>query len=648
MFVQRCWLPAALLMLCLLPACTSSPRPEGSAASPPIATGLRLPDPSSLALARGASDGATGQTLTGAEYDPALPACNVAADGSACAFDAQWDSIAPDNADLAYGVYPFTIEGYTGPAELHLAWQEPPAAGELWVALADFPADRWRWFQPADASLLEYNANAPYFDGEGRCFAAVLLAGDTPLTLNWIRVGVEAANQPPVADLTADVTAGLAPLTVQFDASASYDPDGEITLFEWDWDGDGSYEEDTGITPTASHEFSAAGQCQVAVQVTDDGALTATDGLTVSVGDEPGWSAAAAVPGDIQHAVPLWNVNGNPAVFYPNGNNLAYRRATDCLGTSWGDEVVIDASEEMLHRFNAALVSGRPAVAYHRDTQVGPGEHFELRYCAAEDDVGLSWNAPLTLSAESQYTDSYEVPCVAEIDGRPAVLYAVEVVGARQAYFVRATDDYGASWGTPVSVGGPGLSFLSNLAVIDGEPACFVARTLTEPDDMQLYYVTGNDAAGSSFGTEQMMKSLGFQSMFMGKLAEVDGKPAVAYLLGADIYFLRATDAAGTAWGDTQTVATSSGMAIGIDLAVILGRPAVAYFVWWYCTSGEIWYVSAQDGTGVAWNAAELITDREFDMAYPPYHPPRIGHAAGLAAACTGGPGDPVKISVRY
>ncbi|MCJ7756063.1 MAG: PKD domain-containing protein, partial [Thermoanaerobaculales bacterium] len=45
-------------------------------------------------------------------------------------------------------------------------------------------------------------------------------------------------NQLPVASFTADPSLGFAPFDVDFDASASYDPDGIIAMYSWDF-GDG-------------------------------------------------------------------------------------------------------------------------------------------------------------------------------------------------------------------------------------------------------------------------------------------------------------------------------------------------------------------------------------------------------------------------
>jgi len=72
-------------------------------------------------------------------------------------------------------------------------------------------------------------------------------------------------NQPPVAVAHASPTSGPAPLTVHFDSSGSYDPDGRITNLRWDFgDGETSYE----LNPT--HTYSIPGTYQVLLAVRDD------------------------------------------------------------------------------------------------------------------------------------------------------------------------------------------------------------------------------------------------------------------------------------------------------------------------------------------------------------------------------------------
>ncbi len=74
---------------------------------------------------------------------------------------------------------------------------------------------------------------------------------------------------------SANVTSGPLPLAVTFDASASATTAGAtITKYEWDLDGDGTFETDTGATPTVQKTFTQAGVTNVKVRVTDSGART--------------------------------------------------------------------------------------------------------------------------------------------------------------------------------------------------------------------------------------------------------------------------------------------------------------------------------------------------------------------------------------
>ena len=99
---------------------------------------------------------------------------------------------------------------------------------------------------------------------------------------------------PPVAVVSADPSNGLEPLEVQLDASESYDTDGTIVQYDWDFDGDGEFDMlDGGPTPTftydssgtASVSFVETGQFAPAVRVTDDDGLTDEASTTVTIGE---------------------------------------------------------------------------------------------------------------------------------------------------------------------------------------------------------------------------------------------------------------------------------------------------------------------------------------------------------------------------
>lgn len=85
--------------------------------------------------------------------------------------------------------------------------------------------------------------------------------------------------QPPVAVAVATPETGGAPLSVQFDSAGSSDPDGIITLFEWNF-GDGSTVSQ-GQNPT--HVFQQPGNYDVTLTVADDDGLSDVETLTIMV-----------------------------------------------------------------------------------------------------------------------------------------------------------------------------------------------------------------------------------------------------------------------------------------------------------------------------------------------------------------------------
>jgi PKD repeat protein len=89
-------------------------------------------------------------------------------------------------------------------------------------------------------------------------------------------------NQPPIAEFAASPVFGEAPLTVNFDASASSDPDGTIASYAWDF-GDG----ETGTGMLTSHTYSNPDTYTVTLAVTDDSAASHSTSVTISVTPAP-------------------------------------------------------------------------------------------------------------------------------------------------------------------------------------------------------------------------------------------------------------------------------------------------------------------------------------------------------------------------
>lgn len=93
------------------------------------------------------------------------------------------------------------------------------------------------------------------------------------------------ANQPPVADADGPYT-GYEGSAIVFDASGSYDPDGDTLSYRWDFENDGTWDTPWSNSPTASHTWYDDHSGTAAVEVSD-GSLTGTDTASVTVYNVP-------------------------------------------------------------------------------------------------------------------------------------------------------------------------------------------------------------------------------------------------------------------------------------------------------------------------------------------------------------------------
>ncbi len=91
--------------------------------------------------------------------------------------------------------------------------------------------------------------------------------------------GPSSGNQAPVASILALPASGIAPLTVSFSGTSSYDPDGAIATWSWDY-GDGTAS--SGVT--GSHVYNSVGAFTVQLRVTDSAGLASsvTQAITVN------------------------------------------------------------------------------------------------------------------------------------------------------------------------------------------------------------------------------------------------------------------------------------------------------------------------------------------------------------------------------
>jgi len=91
--------------------------------------------------------------------------------------------------------------------------------------------------------------------------------GNSASTSKTLTLAAPLPNAPPLAIFS--LTSNYLTRTVAVDASSSYDPDGYITSYQWDW-GDGS---SYAMGAAASHNYSSDGPWWVMLTVTDNGGL---------------------------------------------------------------------------------------------------------------------------------------------------------------------------------------------------------------------------------------------------------------------------------------------------------------------------------------------------------------------------------------
>jgi outer membrane protein assembly factor BamB len=137
-------------------------------------------------------------------------------------------------------------------------------------------------------------------------------------------------NIPPIANASLDQTQNEGD-TIQFNGSASYDPDGTIEIYEWDFDLDNGLWWETGAPvdatgPTPTHIYGDDGIFVTTLRVTDNDNLTATDicNITVLNVDPTAEIESATMQVEIGLRVTGRKFNDVGMTLYENGTSVGY------------------------------------------------------------------------------------------------------------------------------------------------------------------------------------------------------------------------------------------------------------------------------------------------------------------------------------
>jgi PKD repeat protein len=190
-----------------------------------------------------------------------------------------------------------------------------------------------------------YKVSAEVGDGGLRAFA------------NWT-VTVTDVNRAPSARPRVDRTAAFIGERFVFNASASFDPDGDALEYSWDL-GDGAQE--SGLE--AVHAYAKEGLYKINLTVTDPGGLSAHAGLEVTVnrGIQRAWSAQGPAERPLQVLVEDIDSDGSREYIVIAGSG------EDQAGVSHGNVTVYDLATRALEWRSQDLGSPSGAVATNLD-----------------------------------------------------------------------------------------------------------------------------------------------------------------------------------------------------------------------------------------------------------------------------------------
>jgi PKD repeat protein len=366
--------------------------------------------------------------IQGFNFDAALPHNLAGTGGGQALLDPSWSPGDPAS-EIAFCIFNFHAEGYDLLPQLRFVSGGNIAEGDLWIALSNWDEGRWELFAPADGTV-NFGSNEPYFDDSGNLLAAVVLLGNTPGSILYMRLGP----YPPSAVLTADPTSGHVPLSVTLDASTSVIPEGEVTKYEWDVDGDGTFEIDTELVPTLDTQYSENGSYNSAVRVSSSVGLSDTASVEVEV-------------------VGYWQ---------------------HLLGT------------DLYERFEGALALSDGSLVTYGDKEV-PVKHSDLVLARWSATGELLWANSFDGSSDTEYFH-----CAAEDTDGNIILGGETKIGDDYQALVQSWSPTGTlNWSK--RFGGTGTEEVESLLSIDGNVyACGGTTSMSATSDVFLTRLTGD------------------------------------------------------------------------------------------------------------------------------------------------------------
>lgn len=182
----------------------------------------------------------------------------------------------------------------------------------------------WEFGDPEDRAAGLTSQCSHTYQRSGTYIATLTVIDNEGITDSQ-QIAILVGNPPPVADFMVSNTSPLPGKEVLFNAAGSYDSDGQIADYHWDF-GDGA----TGGGVTSQHTYTNGGYYVITLTLTDDEGSTASTRHGINV-----------LPGQSKCADETTCGGGDPK---PYAVIEAWPNPFSCSGGKVGQEIEFDAS----------------------------------------------------------------------------------------------------------------------------------------------------------------------------------------------------------------------------------------------------------------------------------------------------------------
>ncbi len=397
-------------------------------------------------------------------------------------------------------------------------------------------------------------------------------------------------NANPTATANAEPLFGNAPLTVSFNAEGSYDPDGEIVKYEWDFDEGAGYQDFTDTNGSAEYTYEYARTYTAVLRVTDDDGAMSTDSVEIEVTlPSLNWQIHPVdTLGDVGSWTSITMLNQKPAIAYignlvdegvTTDGDLKFARARTKTPSGPADWQVhtVDTSGEVESSVSCVLVNGKPIISYkhHATGSLRVARALTPAPCSSAD-----WQVHTVDTGEVGWWSSLAV-----IDGKPAISYIdhMPLQGDADLRFAQAassTPSSGADWLIHVVDNSLNVGHCTSMIVVNGKPAISYHDGYNL--DLKFAQATTSTPGGSADWRIHAVDTVGDVGNWTAA-AVIGGLPAIAYndITNADLKYAHALVIEPTGSADWQIHTVDSAGDVGYpwhSLIAIEGQPAVSYF----------------------------------------------------------------------